>query len=422
MRRLDDGSCDTSIELDGHPTPAKTGEPVACSLLAAGETVFSRSIKYHRPRGPFCFTGSCAHCLMRIDGVPNLPTCQVTVKPGMRVERQNSFPSARLDLFSITDWVFPRGMNHHEMFAGVPIAEQVMAKVARQLAGLGTLPDKEPPRRLPAETLKVPVAIVGGGASGLAAAQTLEARGADYVLLERDEFLGGRLAAGIPEFGEPAVVAPPKQRVRLGFTAVGLFEDAEGRFLAGVQNDRLYKIYATQVLLAMGGHPQLLAFENNDLPGIFAARAVARMIRRFRFLPGKRIAVVGEPQECQALAKLITENKGEALAVGSAPIRAHGVQELSALTVKRGESEVKFDCDAVALCAPVAPSFELARQGGARVRWNAQAQVFTVETDSEGKTNGPSLFVAGELLGPLSASAAAESGRRAAAAMLGVGS
>ena len=130
--RLDSTPTDISVELDGQLVPAKAGEPVACSLWAAGEKVFSRSIKYHRPRGPFCFSGACSQCLMRVDGVPNVHTCRTPAAPGMRLERQNAFPSASLDLFGLTDWLFPRGMNHHEMFAGIPgVSQAVLVSVRR---------------------------------------------------------------------------------------------------------------------------------------------------------------------------------------------------------------------------------------------------------------------------------------------------
>src|SRR5207253_10074775 len=113
---------------------------------------------------------------------------------GMRLERQNAYPSAKFDVFAATDWMFPRGLDHHEMFAGVPVAEQIMAKVARQLAGLGLLPESEAPARPPAEVLEVPVAIVGAGPAGLAAARELTGRKVGFALIEREPFLGGRLA------------------------------------------------------------------------------------------------------------------------------------------------------------------------------------------------------------------------------------
>jgi sarcosine oxidase subunit alpha len=422
MRRLDDVVLDTSVELDGQPIPACTGENTACAVLAAGETVFSRSVKYHRPRGPWCLTGACAHCLMRVDGVPNIAVCQTTVHPGMRLERQNAFPSARVDLFNATDWLFPRGLNHHEMFAGVPIAEQVMAKVARQLAGLGTLPDTPAPDREPAEVLHVDRVVVGAGAAGLAAAQHLDAALVPYLLVEHEAFVGGRLVTAPEEFGAPVLWSPPAEKTRLGTRAIGCFADDHGLFLALSNGRRLAQVYARSILFACGGTPQLLAFENNDLPGIFAARAVSRMIRLHRLLPGDRIAVVGDPVEAKALAKLITDAGGVAVAVGAAPLKAHGLSKISSLTVSESGREQRVDCDAVAICAPLSPSFELARQAGVVVHWREREKLFAAESDADGRTAAEGIFVAGELKGPMGAAAAAETGRRAAQAMLGAAS
>src|SRR4051812_47967135 len=92
------------IELEGEPIPAREGEPIAAALLAAGVDVFSRSIKYHRARGPYCLSARCSHCLMRVDGEPNVFTCVTPARDGMRVERQNAFPSAEVDVFHAVDW------------------------------------------------------------------------------------------------------------------------------------------------------------------------------------------------------------------------------------------------------------------------------------------------------------------------------
>src|SRR5215472_15669898 len=211
MRRLPpETGPELTIEYEGKPLSAREGEPAACALLAAGESVFSRSIKYHRPRGPFCMAASCSQCLMRIDGVPNRFSCQTPVHRGMRLERQNAFPSARVDVFASIDWLFPRGLDHHSMFAGVPVAEKVMATVARQLAGLGLLPDAVPPAPRPAEHLEAEVTIVGGGAAGLAAARALAASGVAPLILEGEDRLGGRLVLEAPEeHGEARATTPP---------------------------------------------------------------------------------------------------------------------------------------------------------------------------------------------------------------------
>lgn len=419
MPRLDDQATDISIELDGQTLPARRGEPVACALIAAGEPLFARSVKYHRPRGPYCFAAACSTCLMRVDGVPNVFTCRTPAKEGMRLERQNAFPSARLDIFAATDWVFAGGMNHHEFLAGVPIAQDVMAVVARKLAGLGKLPDAAAPPREPALTLKIDVAIAGGGISGLAASQALLERGVDHLVLERESFPGGRAAYGVPETDAAVELPLASPRLRLQHNVMGLFEDAGGPFLAVLANERLHQLYFGKLLVAMGSHPALPAFGNNDLPGIYAARAVSRMIRRYRVLPGKRIAVVGEQAEAERLAKLVHLCGGEAVASGAEPIAAHGLSSVSSLTVKRDGREEKIDCDAVAICASGSPAFELARQGGARVAFDGTR--FVVEADADGRTAHPGVFVAGEQRGPCSGAQSAERGRRAALALAGDG-
>ena len=40
------------------------------------------------PRAPYCMMGVCFECLLEIDGEPNQQGCLVTVREGMRIERQ----------------------------------------------------------------------------------------------------------------------------------------------------------------------------------------------------------------------------------------------------------------------------------------------------------------------------------------------
>lgn len=414
MKRIAPLPSPVKIELDGHPVSAREGEPVACALLAAGETVFSRSPKYHRPRGPFCLEGACAQCLMRVDGVPNIATCRVAVRPGMRLERQNAYPTAKFDIFAATDWFFPRGLNHHELFAGVPVAEKVMARVARQLAGLGKLPDA--PAAAPAAPvdLRTGVAIVGAGPAGLAAAAEL---GSDFLLFEREPEVGGRLRREPIEADAPAVGTPAN--VRLGTPVIGCFADDQGLFLAANKSGQLLKVRARTLLFCNGGMPQLIPFEGNDLPGVFAGRAVSALVRVHGVVPGPVVACVGEPSAARALAALLESVGAKPVAVGAEPVAAHGTNAVSAITVRVDGREEKVSCDAVALCAPASPSFELASQAGAHVSFRPEHGLFTVDADADGRTSVPEVRVAGELLGPMSAARAAESGRRAARAIRG---
>lgn len=426
-----------TVDFEGEPIAAQQGEPVAVSLLAAGQSVLARSVKYHRPRGAFCLAAACSQCLMRVDGTPNLFSCRVPTRGGMRLQRQNSYPSAKVDVFSAIDWLFPGGLDHHAMFAGVPVADRVMAKVARHLAGLGLLPDEVAPPRAPPELLRAEVAIAGGGAAGLAGAEVLAAANVPFVLLEREEALGGRWRLGAPEPGAPATFTLPRGSgtMRLLTTVLGLYTGPQGRFLAavssGAEGPRLVLVSARRFLLALGGHAQLLPFEDNDLPGIFSGRAMSDLVRRRGVLPGEAPAVVGHGPELFALVKLLEEAGARpslVLDTSSRPapgslsgrlLKAHGRTSVQALTVEvSGRGRKKVPCDAVALSVPPTPAYEVARHAGARVVYRPELGVFAVEADSEGRTRAEGVFVAGNALGGTTATLAAESGRRAAEALV----
>jgi sarcosine oxidase subunit alpha len=408
-----------SLDFEGTPVEAFEGEPVAAALLSAGERVLARSVKYHRPRGPFCFSGACSHCLMRVDGAPNTFACRTPVRDGMRVERQNAFPSAKVDVFRAIDWLFPRGLDHHEMFAGVPVAEQVMAKVARHLAGLGLLPDGPAPLRPPAERIDTQVAIVGAGPAGLGAAEALAKAGIRFVLVERDGWLGGRLASAAPWPESPAIPALgafPEGSVRLGATAIGLFDDEQGRFLAVVSGEQLFQIHAPRFVLALGGSATLPPFANNDLPGIHSARAASALVRRWGVLPGEAIVCAGTGDELKLTAALLSSAGAEVpLVLEGEVIAAHGRTGVRAISYRDGRGrERKVACDALVLAHPPAPAFELARQAGALTLFDPRCG-FRVDTNPNGATAAPGVFVAGEALGPASPLQAVESGQRAAA-------
>src|SRR2546428_13309641 len=178
------------IYLDGEAIDAAPGDTVAAALLRAGVTTFTRSIKYHRPRGPFCLAGSCGQCLMRIDGTPSLLACRVPLREGMRCARQNAPLGADADLLRASDFLFPGGLDHHHLMTGSRLLGRVALEVARRLAGLGELPDApQPPIR--GELRVVKLVIVGGGPAGLAAAR---AAGPGGGLLGRSGRPGGAAA------------------------------------------------------------------------------------------------------------------------------------------------------------------------------------------------------------------------------------
>ena len=76
---LIDRSEEVTFVCEGKPVSAFRGDTIGSALYASGRRVFSRSFKYHRPRGLLCCTGHCANCQMTVDGEPNVRVC---VTPG----------------------------------------------------------------------------------------------------------------------------------------------------------------------------------------------------------------------------------------------------------------------------------------------------------------------------------------------------
>lgn len=413
MPRLKPVETPVYLDLDGRKIPAREGEPVAAALIASGEFLFARSPKYHRPRGPYCLTGACSQCLMRVDGLPNTFTCLTKARAGMRLVRQNALPSADIDILRAADFAFPKFLNHHEFLAGVPFAEAAFKRLARQLSGLGKLPDAVGPSPPDAVVEKLDTVIVGAGPAGIACAQRLAELGRPFALFERADAVGGGLRAQNEDGG----AANPTVSARTGCTVVGLFADEGVPFLAVVQGGALHLVWFRALVLAHGGHPPYLSFPNCDLPGIMAGPAVATLMRVHHILPGAKVACVGSAPHARTLAEIIQANGGEAVAVGEIPLRAHGLRKVEAITTARGADEVQHACDTVAVCGPSTPAFELASMAGALVTWNATSATFQVEVDAIGRTHARGVYVAGELRGARDANEAAGQGRAVADAI-----
>jgi hypothetical protein len=77
-----------TIELDGEPVEAESGQTVAAALIAGGHRAWRRTRRDGRPRGAFCGIGVCFDCLATVNGRPNLRACLVEARPGDVVTTQ----------------------------------------------------------------------------------------------------------------------------------------------------------------------------------------------------------------------------------------------------------------------------------------------------------------------------------------------
>ena len=92
------------------------GDSIATALYANGIRIFSRSLKYHRPRGLYSLNGECSNCLMEVDGIPNTQAETTPLKAGMSVKPQNVVGTPERDLMSFIDRfdrLMPAGFYYH---------------------------------------------------------------------------------------------------------------------------------------------------------------------------------------------------------------------------------------------------------------------------------------------------------------------
>jgi len=374
---------------DGELLLAEAGEPLAFSLIGSERLLLARSPKLHRPRGPYCLGAACDGCLVRVDGVPNVMACQHRVRGGETVETQNVVGSRKLDLLAASDFMFPHGIDHHRLFAGVRGVSEVVQRVARRIAGLGRLPDQAVDVE-PAELREVDVLVVGGGQSGLTLAQTLGARA---LLVEASPEFGGALRLLDPARAENLVREAQRSHAELACetSAVAVFGARPfGVLLARERGVTWLRVQ--RLVLANGGHAALPDFASNDLPGIFSARAGLCLLRR-GILPGKRVAVIGSGRFAERarfeLGAHLVYSEANAHHVEA----ALGAQRVSRLRLASGETSPPID--AVLFDAPEAPAFELAVQAGARVRFEP-ALGYTLERDASGAL-AEALFAVGSV-------------------------
>jgi len=398
-RRLEPLRDPVKLHIDGHAVVAERGEPAAVSLMAAGHLAIARSPKFHRPRGPACLRAACDGCLARVDDVPNVMTCRVPAADGMRIETQNVVGSVDTDLLRMSDWFFPEGMNHHELFAGVPGVQRVMQALARRVAGLGRLPAGEtmPPRE--AHRRQVDALVVGAGPAGMNTALLLVKQGRRVEVVD-DALVWGGSTRALP--GEAAgpwaalteafsnAVVMGDLRLRMQTTAAAIF--GEDVLLAGEEGIEL----ATPgtLVIATGANDGVLPFEGNDLPGILSARA-AGWIASLGVELGERVVVVlaeGGGPFGEACASVI---RGATLVRGT-PLRTGGSSRVKEVTVATASGEQTLRCDALVIDAPRAPAYELAAQAGATLAHEPRG--FFVHTDEAGRIRD-GVYAVGEVTG-----------------------
>ena len=439
---LPDLGTEISFQFNGQKIQAYTTDTITSALIASGQTLLSRSFKYHRPRGAYDIFGQGHESLVSVNHEPNLLADRTLVKKGMVVKSQNAWPSLEFDIGEINDTIVPMLPNgfYYKMFHKPkwmwPIAEQQI----RKAAGIGKIDteDRNADRRYEKRYRFPDVCIVGGGPSGLAAALSSAEEGKMVLLLDDNPELGGHALHsiakvenceneklnGFPEYQSiqkliNQIAEFPNLEIIVSSNVFGLYED---NLIAAQCGPDLFKIRADSVLLAPGSTDRHLVFENNDRPGIMTARGVERLIMRHAVLPGENIVVVTTHDGGfhtallmhGAGAKIIAvvdgrevgndegmfERKIRDLAIpiykGLTAHTAHGrkrIERVEVGPISGGNSIKSFDCDLLVMAVGFKPHINLLSMGNKPPKWDAERQILRVSELPSG------VFSAGEVHG-----------------------
>ena len=386
-----------TLTWDGKQSvPARPGETVTAALLCAGILATSRSLKFRRPRGPYCLRGDCGTCLVRIDGKPNQRACLTPVRDGMRVDPQNRLAVAGgPDPTGIADKMFGKQMDHHHFMVRPRMLNEIMKGIARNLAGLGHLPDAVDERPMLHEHHSPDVLVVGAGPAGLAAAAALRAAGKRCLVMERVPGRGG-------------------DDDLYGTGVFGIYAD-EGLVAAATlqltERDLIHTVVPKDLLFATGARDSMVPMQGNDLPGVVSARGLAGLARDCGLQP-LSCAVIGEGPVAQRLAEEL-----------HAPLleqadEIEGSKEVAGVAL--GQRTVP--CSLVALAPAPSAASEVARLGGATVTFDGAG--FPLDRDASGRVaaGGPwRTWACGAVAGVFDRTAAAEDGRKVARAIVEAG-
>ena len=405
--QLIDRSSVLHFTFGGRRIAAHPGDTIASALYASGVRVYSRSFKYHRPRGLLCVAGHCPNCLLTVDGVPNVRACTEPARAGVDVRHQNAWPSLDRDVFSILDRfdrLMPVGF-YYKALHKPRFVWRLAAPIISRIAGLGSVRvDGASEASYHHENRHADVAVVGGGAAGMAAALAAASAGVEVVLIDDQTTLGGQLR-GDPA-GGPTVAALADEvranggiEVMDGATAFGLYEDN----LLGVhRGDTVLKLRARQIVVATGSYEIPMTFDRNDLPGVMLSTGAQRLTRLYGVKPGSRAVVVTtgdrgyrdaeELLDAGVAVAAVADSRGRGpnalpavetlqargveLLTGFAPAQGHGKKRLDGIVVARlvdgrpGTEERSFDCDLVAMSGGSQPAGALLYQAGTTSRYD----------------------------------------------------
>jgi glycine/D-amino acid oxidase-like deaminating enzyme/NADPH-dependent 2,4-dienoyl-CoA reductase/sulfur reductase-like enzyme/Fe-S-cluster-containing hydrogenase component 2/bacterioferritin-associated ferredoxin len=251
----------TTFLFENHPVTGDKGFTIAAALHQAGYPVHSHSLT-DRERSLECGIGKCGACEMLVDG---------QIK--------------RICITTVDNVKEVREIPHDYAPYNIPLQRDQAVNV-----------------------YKTTVAVIGAGPAGLAAREELMKHQVATIVIDNNDKIGGQFLMQTHQFFffEKEKKFGGMRGFDIARTLAG--DDHGGIFLnstvwdileggrIAVKNIRTGEIYfvdAEYLIVATGAVPFMPAFENDDLPGVFTAAVVQKMMNNELTLLGKNILTVG---------------------------------------------------------------------------------------------------------------------------------
>jgi sarcosine oxidase subunit alpha len=391
-----------SFNYGGKTCQGLEGDTIAAALYADGTRIFSRSLKYHRPRGLYSLDGECSNTCMAVDGIPNVRTENTLLKSGMTVKAQNVRGTPDRDLMGFMDsldWAMPAGFYYRTLHKPARIWP-VALKQVRKLAGIGKIaPDFKMQGKFEEIYPAADVCVVGGGPAGMLAAAAAGEKGLRVILLEARPWLGGFFDYRTAAYNEETrlyqrarqlaqrLAQMPNVRIFTHTAAVGAYNNnLITAFQVGGESDhfaeRYIEIRAHSVVVATGCIERPLLFENNERPGVMQIGCAHRLAHTYGILAGTRaVFSIGHDLGLEAAVDLfeqglkivcvadIREDGQDAGLIaklqehnipymkGWVATEAHGKTRIDKVTLStsQGTLHKEFDCDLLVAAAGLTP-------------------------------------------------------------------
>jgi sarcosine oxidase subunit alpha len=244
--------------------------------------------------------------------------------------------------------------------------------VARSRAGVGRLPSDPGSVTTPRvghRFVHVEVLVIGGGASGRAAARAASVEGGRVLLVDE----------------HPVVEDPTSGRdvtVLTNATALGVYDDGYTVVLERPGENVVWHIRAGRVILATGAIERPIAFAGNDLPGVMLAGAAETYVERYGVRPGERAAVFATNEQGLGVADVLREAGVDVVRTVDARsdelvIEALGGERLERILVRTTDGgEEAFDVDLLAVSGGWNPNLGLWRSIGGGLRYDDERATF----------------------------------------------